>query len=142
MNASGSLGGLLIAGAEMEGVAGLDVHGRGGRIVETGSALPPAFGERTLDARGCALLPSLHDCHALFAWVAASRSVRCGPPEASNRQKLEAALAAFSAPRIAAGTLVQGTDFVNGVEQTSRQFVGCGITGFTSENHAGRSPCL
>lgn len=83
---------LLIRNSEVEGVSGLDVRCRRGRIVEIGR-LVPAEGERVVDADGGALLPGLHDHHLhFFALAAAQRSVRCGPPEVTDAAALEAAL--------------------------------------------------
>lgn len=83
---------LLIRNAELEGVPGVDVRCRGGRIVEIGS-LVAAEGERILEADGGALLPGLHDHHLhFFALAAALRSVRCGPPDVCDAAALAAAL--------------------------------------------------
>ena len=83
---------LLIRNAEVEGVPGVDVRCRGGRIVGTGS-LVAAQGERILEADGGALLPGLHDHHLhFFALAAALRSVRCGPPDVCDAAALAAAL--------------------------------------------------
>ena len=83
---------LLIRNAEVEGVPGLDVRCRDGCIVEMGEGLGAA-GEQVLPAGGGALLPGLHDHHLhFFAFAAALRSVRCGPPEVKDVDGLEAAL--------------------------------------------------
>ena len=83
---------LLIRNAEVEGVPGLDVRCRDGRIVELGERLT-AGGERVLEAGGGALLPGLHDHHLhFFALAAALRSVRCGPPKVRDAAALEATL--------------------------------------------------
>ena len=96
---------LLIANAEVEGVADLDVRCRDGTIVEIGHHLVASPGEATVDARGGALLPGLNDHHLhLFALAAARRSVRCGPPSVTTRGELKAALEA--AP---------GDDWIRGV---------------------------
>ena len=96
---------LLIANAEVEGVAALDVRCRDGTIVEIGRDLVPSPGEATVDARGGALLPGLNDHHIhLFALAAARRSVKCGPPSVTTRDELKAALEA--AP---------GDDWIRGV---------------------------
>ena len=72
---------LLIANAEIDGVAPLDIRCREGRVVEIAPALP-TDDEFRLDAEGGAVIPGLNDHHIhLFALAAASRSVRCGPPE-------------------------------------------------------------
>lgn len=96
---------LLIANAEVEGVADLDVRCRDGRIVDIGRGLDAAARECVLDARGGALLPGLNDHHIhLFALAAARRSVKCGPPEVTTFAELETALEA--AP---------GEDWIRGV---------------------------
>ena len=96
---------LLIVDAEVEGVAGLDVRCRDGRVVEIGCGLDVAADEHTLDAAGGALLPGLRDHHIhLFALAAAHRSVPCGPPSATTRDELKTALEA--AP---------GEDWIRGV---------------------------
>lgn len=86
-------GGLLIANAEVEGVAGLDVRCRDGVIAEVGGGLRPSPSEQRLDADGGALLPGLHDHHIhLLALAATARSVACGPPTVTNREALREAL--------------------------------------------------
>lgn len=83
---------LLIRNAEVDGVTGVDVRCRGGRIAEFGR-ITPAADEPILEADGGALLPGLHDHHLhFFALAAAFRSVRCGPPEVADAEGLEAAL--------------------------------------------------
>lgn len=85
---------LLIRRVELDGIGGLDVRCRDGRIVEIGRGLDASAGENTLDARGGALLPGLHDHHIhLFALNAARRSVQCGPPAVTNQAALRVALA-------------------------------------------------
>ena len=72
---------MLIARAEIDGVAPLDVRIADGRIAEIGRGLARRAGETRLDAGGGALLPGLHDHHLhLFALAAAEASLRCGPP--------------------------------------------------------------
>ena len=84
---------MLIVNAEIAGLPGQDVRFVGGIIREVGPDLPRHPGEDTLDARGGALLPGLHDHHLhLFALAAAESSVRCGPPEVTNKEELAAAL--------------------------------------------------
>ena len=96
---------LLIVDADVEGVAGLDVRCRAGRIVEIGRGLTAAAGETTLEARGGTLLPGLNDHHIhLFALAASRRSVPCGPPSVTTLAELEGALRA--AP---------GDDWIRGV---------------------------
>lgn len=84
---------LLIANAEVDGVGGVDVRCRDGRIAEVAPNLHPATGEARLDAEGGALLPGLHDHHIhLLALAAASRSVLCGPPAVVDLAALRDAL--------------------------------------------------
>lgn len=72
---------LLIANAEVDGIAPLDIRCREGRVAEIGRALR-IDDEFRLDAEGGAVIPGLNDHHIhLFALAAASRSVRCGPPD-------------------------------------------------------------
>lgn len=72
---------LLIANAEIDGIAPLDIRCRDGRVVEIAPALP-TDDEFRLDAEGGTVIPGLNDHHIhLFALAAALRSVRCGPPE-------------------------------------------------------------
>lgn len=84
---------LLIVDAEVEGVAGRSVRCRDGLVEEVGYCLKRRPGEQAIDAGGGALLPGLHDHHIhLLALAAASRSVRCGPPEVQTRAELRTAL--------------------------------------------------
>jgi len=85
---------MLIVNAEIEGRAGQDVRLLDGIIREIGPDLPRHPGEDTLGARGGALLPGLNDHHLhVFALAVAESSVRCGPPEVTNKEELAAALA-------------------------------------------------
>jgi predicted amidohydrolase YtcJ len=85
---------VLIAHAEIHGIAPLDLRIADGRIAEIGRDLSPGPGEPVLDAAGGALLPGLHDHHLhLRALAAAATSLRCGPPEVRNADALAAALA-------------------------------------------------
>jgi len=84
---------LLIRDAEL-GSDRVDVRCRDGRIVEIGTGLIGKCDEKVLEARGGALLPGLHDHHIhVFALAGARRSVKCGPPEITDREALAAALA-------------------------------------------------
>ncbi len=84
---------MLIAGAEIEGRAPLDLRIAGGRIVEIGTGLRSGPGEPRIDARGGALLPGLHDHHIhLLALAQSRRSVRCGPREVRDARGLKRAL--------------------------------------------------
>jgi predicted amidohydrolase YtcJ len=85
---------VLIARAEIDGVAPVDVRIAEGRIAEIGSDLARRSGEAVLDAAGGALLPGLHDHHLhLLALAAAEASLRCGPPAVRNTEALAEALA-------------------------------------------------
>jgi predicted amidohydrolase YtcJ len=85
---------LLITGAEVDGVAPLDVRLVDGRIAEIGGGLSRTVGEPVHHAAGGALLPGLHDHHLhLFALAAAETSVRCGPPEVRDPDTLARVLA-------------------------------------------------
>ena len=85
---------LLIVNAEVDGNSALDIRCRDGRIAEIGRGLAAAPGELDYDAHGGAVIPGLNDHHVhLFALAAASRSIRCGPPEVRNAAELNAALA-------------------------------------------------
>ena len=84
---------LLIRGAELDAVGGMDVRCRDGRVVEIGQGLSPAAGEDTIEANGGALLPGLHDHHLhLYALAAARQSVDCGPPQVTHLEALRGAL--------------------------------------------------
>lgn len=96
---------LLIANAEIDGVAPLDIRCRDGRIVDIDRALATED-EFRLDAEGGAVVPGLNDHHIhLFALAAASRSVRCGPPSVRNAGELQDVLG--EAP---------GTGWIRGVD--------------------------
>lgn len=82
-----------IVNAEVEGRPGLDVRCRDGVVVEIGECLAPAPNELAVNAGGGALLPGLHDHHMhLPAFAAVRRSVRCGPPDVTDRDALADAL--------------------------------------------------
>lgn len=84
---------LLIVNAEVDGVAPLDIRCRDGQVVEIAPGLP-TDGEFRLDAEGGAVIPGLNDHHIhLFALAAASRSVRCGPPDVCDTAGLAKILA-------------------------------------------------
>lgn len=86
---------MLIAGAEVEGRAPLDVRLAGGRIVEIGPGLRAMRGEAVIEGRAGALLPGLHDHHIhLLSFAQALRSVRCDGPELRDARDLERALRA------------------------------------------------
>lgn len=105
--------GLLIRDVEVEGER-TDVRVEHGVVAALGPALEARPGERTIEGRGGALLPGLHDHHLhLLAWAAALSSVPCGPPEVRDERGLAAALrAAAGAARSAA---LPGSNFLRGV---------------------------
>jgi predicted amidohydrolase YtcJ len=85
---------VLIARAEIGGIAPLDARITDGRIAEIRRGLARRAGETQLDAGGGALLPGLHDHHLhLFALAAAEESLRCGPPAVRDADALAKALA-------------------------------------------------
>jgi predicted amidohydrolase YtcJ len=71
------------------------VRTAGDRIAETGADLVATPGETVIDARGGTLIPGLWDHHIhLRASVAATASVRVGPPQVRTPEAFRAALAA------------------------------------------------
>lgn len=79
---------MLIRRAEVWGHGLADVLLAGDRIVEL--AGPGQLQSDTVvDARGCALLPGLHDHHLhLFGLAAKAASVQCGPPQVTDETGL------------------------------------------------------
>ena len=76
---------MLIRNAEVGARPGVDVRLAAGRVEAIGR-LEPRPGEPCTDAGGGCLLPGLHDHHLHLRALAATRhSVRCGPPECTNR---------------------------------------------------------
>ncbi|MCC5575215.1 amidohydrolase family protein [Microtetraspora sp. AC03309] len=87
--------GVLLRDAELDGRTRVDVRVHDGLVTEIGSGLTRRPGEVEHDCRGGALLPGLCDHHLhLNALAALDRSVRCGPPEVTDRDGLAAALTA------------------------------------------------
>lgn len=83
---------MLIRDAEVDGQR-CDVRLADGLIAAIAPTLPPLLDNPTLDARGGALLPGLHDHHIhLNATAASLMSVRCGPPDVRDAARLIAAL--------------------------------------------------
>lgn len=79
---------MLIRNAEVWDGALTDVRIERGLIAAIGK-LPRLPGEESLDARGGALLPGLHDHHVHLAGLAArAASVWCGPPEVNTPEEL------------------------------------------------------
>ncbi|MBW2295870.1 MAG: amidohydrolase family protein [Deltaproteobacteria bacterium] len=90
---------LLIRQAEVRDGVVMDVRVSQGCVAAIGTSLPQHRDDETVDAKGGALLPGLHDHHIhLFALAAANASAKCGPPEVRTREDLTRALAA--APRL------------------------------------------
>jgi len=83
---------LLIRGAEVNGIPGVDVAITEGRIAAVGPNLHARTAD-VIDADGGALIPGLHDHHLhLHAMAADAASVRCGPPTVRNPAALADAL--------------------------------------------------
>lgn len=71
-----------------------DVRLHNGRIAEIAPLLD---GHIDVDAKGCALIPALHDHHIhLNALAASMSSIRCGPPEVPDEAALISVLRASS----------------------------------------------
>ncbi|GAF48905.1 amidohydrolase family protein [Rhodococcus wratislaviensis] len=83
---------LLIRGAEVDGVPGVDVAIAGGKITAVGPNLVVPAAE-VIGANRGALIPGLHDHHLhLHAMAADAASVRCGPPAVRDPAALATAL--------------------------------------------------
>lgn len=83
---------MLIRRAELEGGAIADVRIERGIITAMGQ-LEGSDNEPVLDASNGLLLPGLHDHHIHVAALAASlNSVRCGPPDVTDRATFAASL--------------------------------------------------
>ncbi len=83
---------LLLRGVDLAGEI-RDVRISDGRIAAIGTDLPDEAA--TIEARGGALLPGLHDHHLhLLAWARAEESVPCGPPAVHDAAELERRLSA------------------------------------------------
>lgn len=79
----------------MAGTGPVDLRIGGDRIVEVGPGLTPVPDEETIDARGGAVIPGLHDHHVhLRAWAAAAASIVAGPPEVQTEEQLAVRLMA------------------------------------------------
>ncbi|TXH05871.1 MAG: hydrolase [Nevskiaceae bacterium] len=107
---------MLIRGAEIPGHdERLDVRIEDGRIAAVARALTPRPDEALIEARGAALLPSLHDHHLhLCALAAARASVPCGPPQTMDADTLARALREASA-RLAEGEWLRGIGYHDSV---------------------------
>ena len=85
---------MLIRNAELDyGRRITDLRIRDGVIAEIGAELTATADEEAFDARGCAVVPGLHDHHIhLYALAASLRSVHCGPPAVSDEISMRDAL--------------------------------------------------
>lgn len=80
---------MLIRDAEIDFATIADVRCEHGVVATIGNDLDRLGNESVIDARGCALLPSLHDHHLHFLSFAAARaSVPCGPPQIRTEGEL------------------------------------------------------
>jgi predicted amidohydrolase YtcJ len=105
--------GLLLRNAELDGRIRADLRISGGRVTDVAPALRRRPGEATHDCQGGAVLPGLCDHHLhLHAMAAWAESVRCGPPEVTDRAGLAAALA--TAPADARGW-IRGVGYTESV---------------------------
>lgn len=85
---------MLIRKAEVWGHGLADVRIEDGRIAELAAPGTLRSGN-VVDAKGCALLPGLHDHHVhLFGLAAKAASVECGPPAVTDEGGLARALQA------------------------------------------------
>ncbi|MEU1550894.1 amidohydrolase family protein [Nocardia sp. NPDC005745] len=85
---------IVLRDAQIDGIPGLDLRVRDGRIEEIGRSLSTRGVAEVIEARGGAVIPGLHDHHLhLHATAADAASVRCGPPAVLERAALAAALA-------------------------------------------------
>jgi predicted amidohydrolase YtcJ len=86
---------LLLRDAELGGKNRADIRVSGGAVTEMAPGLTRRPGEDVYDCRGAAVLPGLCDHHVhLHAMAAWRESVRCGPPEVTDRAALAEALTA------------------------------------------------
>jgi predicted amidohydrolase YtcJ len=99
--------GLLLRNAELDGRRVTDVRVRDGLVSQVGTGFDRQADEDEYDCAGAAVLPGLCDhhlhLHAMAAWGA---SVRCGPPEVTDRTGLATALTA---------ALLDGRGWIRGV---------------------------
>ncbi|MFD4459693.1 amidohydrolase family protein [Nocardia sp. NPDC058480] len=85
---------IIVRNAEIDGIPGLDLRVRDGRIDDIGPSLSTDGATEVIDARGGAVIPGLHDHHLhLHATAADAASVHCGPPAVLDRRALGTALA-------------------------------------------------
>ncbi|MEV0766692.1 amidohydrolase family protein [Nocardia salmonicida] len=86
---------IVVRDAEIDGVSGVDLRVRDGRIDAIGPSLSIHGATEVIDAHGAAVIPGLHDHHLhLHAMAADATSVQCGPPAVLDRRALATALTA------------------------------------------------
>ena len=84
---------MLIRNAEIASGRCVDIRIVGDIVAQIGDVDRGPLGELTIEAKGAALLPGLHDHHFhLLAYAAARDSIRCGPPAVANGAALADAL--------------------------------------------------
>lgn len=87
---------LLIQRAEISQGSLLDLRCHAGFITECSSALSPNPDDEVIDAKGCAVIPGLHDHHMhILSLAARLSSVECGPPAVSNAIQLAEAIRSY-----------------------------------------------
>jgi predicted amidohydrolase YtcJ len=104
---------MLIRGAEIgiDRPRIVDLRIEQGLIAEIADRLDARPDEACIDARGGALLPSLHDHHLhLFAYAAAQDSLACGPPAVHGTDQLQRALHARHA-QLGGGAWLRGIGY-------------------------------
>jgi predicted amidohydrolase YtcJ len=104
---------MIITGAEIGPDRFACVRVRDGFIVAVARHLDAEPHEPRIDARGCVLLPGLHDHHMHLLALAASRaSLQCGPPDIASTDELARALRAAGTTRPAC---IRGVGYHEGV---------------------------
>ena len=80
---------LLVQNAEISDGETLDLRCSAGTITDRSGTLDPNPNDTVINARGCALIPGLHDHHIhLFSLAAKLSSIECGPPVVSDIRQL------------------------------------------------------
>lgn len=80
---------LLVKRAEVSHGELVDLRCQAGIIRECSTELSPNPNEEVIDAKGCALIPGLHDHHIhVLSLAARLSSVECGPPSVSDSTQL------------------------------------------------------
>ncbi len=102
---------MLIRRAEINFSDSVDIRIADGVVVDIAHALTPLAGEQSIDARGHAVIPGLHDHHVHFlASAAAHESVFCGPPDVADENRLQAGLRQ-AAQNLPAGKWLRGVGY-------------------------------